>query len=56
MENPLLVFVSSVFTGMATERQAAQATIRAILLKQPWLFEFKISLSSESRSRCGEMT
>ena len=40
MEHPLLVFISSVISGMAAERQAAQAAIRAIPLTRPWLFEF----------------
>ncbi len=40
MENPLLVFISSVISGMAAERRAAQAAIRAIPLTRPWLFEF----------------
>ena len=40
MEHPLLVFISSVISGMAAERQAAQAAIQAIPLTRPWLFEF----------------
>jgi len=40
MENPLLVFISSVISSMAAERQAAQAAIQAIPLSRPWLFEF----------------
>ena len=40
MENPLAVFISSVISGMAAERQAAQAAIQAIPLTRPWLFEF----------------
>lgn len=39
MENRLLVFVSSVIAGMAAERQAAEAAIRAIPLSRPWVFE-----------------
>ena len=38
MENPL-VFISSVISGMAAERQAAEAAIRAIPLSRPWRFE-----------------
>jgi hypothetical protein len=40
MENALLVFISSVIAGMAAERQASQAAIRALPLSRPWLFEF----------------
>lgn len=39
MEQPLLVFISSVFAGMAAERQAAEAAIRAIPLSRSWVFE-----------------
>lgn len=39
MEEPLLVFVSSVITDMIAERQACQAAIRAIPLSRPWIFE-----------------
>ena len=39
MENSLLVFISSVIGGMAAERGAVQAAIRAIPLTRPWLFE-----------------
>ena len=39
MENSLLVFISSVIAGMAAERQAAEAAIRAIPLSRPWVFE-----------------
>jgi len=39
MENPLLVFISSVIGGMAAERQAAQVAIQAIPLSRPWAFE-----------------
>ena len=56
MENPLIVFVSSVIGGMAAERQAAQDAIRASLLTRPWLFKLKKILSTESHGRCGEMT
>jgi hypothetical protein len=46
MESPLTVFVSSVITGMAAERQAVQTAIQAIPLARPWLFE------STSACRC----
>ena len=39
MENPLLVFISSVIAGMRAEREAAEAAIRAIPLSRPWVFE-----------------
>ena len=39
MENPLLVFISSVIASMAAEREAAEAAIRAIPLSRPWVFE-----------------
>ena len=56
MENSLLIFISSVIAGMAAEREAAEAAIRAIPLTRPWLVEFKDSLSTESHGRCGETT
>ncbi|MCX6031942.1 MAG: DUF4062 domain-containing protein [Chloroflexi bacterium] len=41
MESSLLVFVSSVITGMEEERKAAQAAIEeSIHLTRSWLFEF----------------
>ena len=39
MENPLLVFISSVISGTNAERQVAEAAIRAIPLSRPWVFE-----------------
>jgi hypothetical protein len=39
METPLCVFISSVIAGMAAEREAAEAAIRAIPISRPWLFE-----------------
>ena len=39
MENPLLVFISSVIADMRAEREAAEAAIRAIPLSRPWVFE-----------------
>lgn len=39
MENPLLVFISSVIQGMEAERKAAEAAIQAIPLSRPWVFE-----------------
>lgn len=39
MENPLLVFISSVIAGMGAERQVAEAAIRTIPLSRPWAFE-----------------
>ena len=39
MENPLLVFISSVIAGITAEREAAEAAIRAIPLTRPWVFE-----------------
>ena len=40
MENPLIVFVSSIIAGLEAERHAVQAAIQAIPLTRPWLFEF----------------
>jgi energy-coupling factor transporter ATP-binding protein EcfA2 len=45
MDNPLIVFVSSVIAGMEAERQAARAAIQAISLTRPWLFEFSSASS-----------
>ena len=39
MENPLVVFISSVISGMGAERQAAEAAIQAIPLSRAWRFE-----------------
>ncbi len=39
MEFPLTVFISSVISGMAAERGAVEAAIRAIPLSRPWAFE-----------------
>ena len=39
MENPLVVFISSVISSMAAERQAAEAAIQAIPLSRAWRFE-----------------
>ena len=40
MENPLVVFVSSIIAGLEAERRAVQAAIQEIPLTRPWLFEF----------------
>jgi hypothetical protein len=40
MENPLVVFVSSVIAGLEAERQAVRAALQAIPLTRPWVFEF----------------
>ena len=45
MENPLVVFVSSVISGMEPERQAAWSAIQTIPLTRPWLFEFSSASS-----------
>lgn len=38
-ENPLLVFVSSVISGMEAERAAANRAIQSIAFTRPWIFE-----------------
>ena len=45
MTETLLVFVSSVISGMETERKAVRAAIDAIRLTRSWVFEFTTASS-----------
>jgi hypothetical protein len=51
VETDLLVFVSSIVSGMEVERAAVKAAVEAIPLKRPWRFEFS-SASSLPLEEC----